>query len=170
MLSRIKSYLLFWRKQHLDTYLGIKDLTLNLWWEIHETGDVSLLIKNPFKLTKDVVDSCSDIWDDIRQQHIDAFGMPEEYKDYLRKLADVAIAKLQYAISDDRTDKMFAKIAQLELDDIISQPKQSNQEAMSIIELSLDMRYPIDPQTTTVEKYYGLVKLAQKKAAHGKSN
>jgi len=171
MRSRIKSYLTSWRKQQLNTYKGIEDLTLAIWWEIHETGDSTLLIKTKFKATEKILEYCSELWDNIRQQHLDAFGVPDDYSNYLKAIANLADKQLQYAITNDGTDKMDLMMAEIDLKNITaSRPNISNLKTKRKIELALGLRFAIDPKVVTVEEYYNDLELAQETARDGKSN
>lgn len=152
-----------------DSYTSIKTLPLSDWWDIHETGDISLLLpNNKFALTSDLFNYCSELWDDIRQQHLDTFGTPSEYKEYIRLTADLAIAKMQYALSNNNFDLMLLRIADDDLEKVKNIPTQSNLKTKGAIERALDMRFPIDPKTTTVEEYYTYLESAQQTASNGK--
>jgi hypothetical protein len=110
-----------------SAYTSIKTLPLSEWWLIHETGDITLLLpNNKFKVTKDLFRYCMSAWDSIRQQHLDMFGTPEGYKEYLRLTANIAIAKMQYAMSRNNFDLMLLRLAEDDLEKISSSPTQSN--------------------------------------------
>jgi hypothetical protein len=145
-----------------DAYISIKTLPLSEWWAIHETGNISLLLpNNKFTLTKELFDYCSSVWDNIRQEHLDVFGVPSEYKEYLRLTADLAIAKMTHALSNNNFDLMLIRIAEDDLEKITGRPTQSNLKTKGNIERVLDLRFPIDPKTTTVEEYYTYLESAQ---------
>lgn len=149
-------------------YDSIGTLPISEWWSIHETGNITLLLKdNKFALTKGLVDSCSDMWDNIRQQHLDMFGVPSGYKEYLNLTANLAIAKMKYALSNDNFDLMLLNFAQDDLDKIKGGTPQSNLETKGNIERALDLRYPIDPKTTSVAEYYTYLESAHKTTKHG---
>lgn len=151
-----------------DTYSSIDTLMVSEWWAIHETGNITLLLKdNKFALTKGLIDSCSDLWDDIRQQHMDKFGVPQGYTEYLKLTANLALAKMKHALSGDNFDLNYINIAQDDLDKIKTGTPQSNLETKGNIERALDLRYPIDPKTTSVAEYYTQLDSAHKTTKHG---
>jgi hypothetical protein len=155
-----------------ETYSTIGTLPIANWWGVHETGDVSLLMpNNKFKITNKLFDYCSELWDDIQQQHLDAFGEPDRYTRYLELEADAAIANLQHAITNDNWDLFLKEMAQSDLDQHIGEAGKpvSNIKRKQIIESILKMHYPIDPKTTTVEEYFNYEELAHE-ASNGQSN
>lgn len=167
MLSKIKSYLSSYRRSRLEIYAGIDDLILRVWDDIHETGNVTLLIKNKFKLTTSIIDYCSDLWDDIRQEQVDAFGMPQEYKEYWNLKADLAINELKYATTNNAWFLNLIKIAKSELAELEKLPKQDRTDTKSIIEKYWLNGQRIDRNVTTVKEYFSYIKLLER---HGQSN
>ena len=149
-------------------YLSIDDLPIYYWWEIHETGDVTLLMpENKFRITESLVNYCSELWDDIRQQHLDYTGVSQEYSKYLRLIADMSMAKLQYAISNDNWDLFKLELIESELDAIKDSPKEDNLETKSLIEKHWLNGQRLDPKKTTVKEYYSYIKSLQKQSANG---
>lgn len=178
MQLKKNSFLLFFRRLWLkclwvigfrpSTYDSINTLPISEWWSIHETGNIILLLKdNKFALTKGLVDSCSNMWDDIRQQHMDAFGVPSGYKEYISLTADYAIAKMKYALSNDNFDLMLMNFAKDDLEKTKAGTPQSNLQTKGNIERALDLRYPIDPKTTSVAEYYTYLESAYQTSKNG---
>jgi hypothetical protein len=150
-------------------YASIDDLPIYYWWEIHESGDVSMLIKDSkFPITNNLLDYCSELWDDLQQQHLDYVGVSIEYSKYLRLVADVSIAKLQYAISNDNWDLFKLELIQDDLDELKGSPKEDNMETKSMIEKHWLNGQRLDPKKTTVKEYYSYIKSLQKQTANGK--
>lgn len=151
------------------SYVSIDDLPIYYWWEVHETGDVTLLLKDSkFPITEKLVNYCSDLWDDLRQQHLDYVGVSQEYSRYLKLIADVALAKLQHAISGDNWDLFKLELKQGELDEIKDSPKEDNSETKALIEKHWLNGQRLDPKKITVKEYYSYIKSLQKQSANGK--
>ena len=136
MLSKIRSYRKQRRVSQLDTYTSINDLIVHIWWKIHETGDVTLLIKNKFKLSKDVLDYCERLWEDIQDQHLQKFGMPDWYAEYLEKVRILALRKINYALTQDRKLITWINIAQVDVDKLRPTKKVDNYRTKAILEAS----------------------------------
>jgi hypothetical protein len=122
---------------------------------------------NKFKITDTIFEHCSILWDDLRQQHLDYVGVSREYSEYLKLIADVSIAKLQYAISNNNWDLMLLDFAQADLDELKGAPKEDNMETKSIIEKHWLNGQRLDPKKTTVKEYYSYIKSIQKQSANG---
>lgn len=162
-----------WSVKPADVYMSIKTLVLQKWWDIQETNDFSILSKEkqPKTLYK-FLSYCSDVWDEIRQQQLDAFGVPENFSEYLKAIANLADKQLQYAITNDGADKMDLRMAETDLKAIIGEPSQNSQKenlkTKRKIEIALKMNFPIDPNTTVVMQYYTDFELAQETSSYGK--
>ena len=151
------------RAKSIPIYSSIKELPIYVWWQVHETSDPTHIIKNDVKKTDAVVEHCFEVWDHIKDEHTERFGIPDAYKDYLRKLADVSIRKLQYAITQDGIDLTWLKIEEHELDEQFKNKKTNEYKTKARIEQILGIER-IDPRKTTVVEYYTYIELAQETA------
>ncbi len=152
-------------------YTSIDELPIYNWWQVHETGDINyLMIDNKFGNTPQVIDYCTDLWDDLKQQQLDYVGVSQEYSRYLKLVADLALAKLQYAISNDNWDLFKLELVQSELDELKAIPQEDSAETKAIIEKHWLNGQRLDPKKTTVKEYYSYIKSLQNLSTHGKSN
>jgi hypothetical protein len=155
------------QRKELELYDSIKNLTLFLWWEIHETGDLKHLIKNEdYELTNADVERIEDTWDDIQDEHVDRFGLPHEYEDYLRQLKKVTLKRINFALSESGVDKTWLKIEERELEDMMKTTKTNAYKIKSQVEAAAGVSY-VSPHIMVVIEYYSLVQVAQEKAEHG---
>lgn len=152
---------------------SINTLALQKWWDIQETHDFSILakVKQDKPLYK-LLHYCSDVWDDLGQQHLDMFGVPENFSLYLAAKIRVTECKLQYAMTNDGTDKMDLIMAEIDLkelagDDSKESAKKNNLKTKRKIEIALKLSHPIDPNTVTVAQYYTDFELAQEIGSNG---
>ncbi len=148
---------------------SIKNLVVSRWWDIHETNDFTILLKDPEKnslfKTKHF---CYDAWDEIQEQYIIEFGIPKKSKEYYSKVSEVTILRVNHSLSNDNWDLLLLNIAIGELEDLtVTEKKQSNFKTKTIIENVLGRDY-IDPDKVKVIDYYHYVELAQQKVADGK--
>jgi hypothetical protein len=122
---------------------------------------------NKFKITDKLFEHCSIIWDDIQQQHLDYIGVSQEYSRYLKTVADLALAKLQHAITNDNWDLFKLDLIQADLDEIKGAPKEDNMDTKSMIEKHWLNGQRIDAKKTTVKEYYSYIKSLQKQSVNG---
>ena len=122
---------------------------------------------NKFKITDKLFNHCIELWDDIRQQHLDYVGVSQEYSRYLKLIADLAVAKLQHAITNDNWDLFKLELAQADLDEIKGAPKEDNSDTKALLEKHWLNGQRIDPKVTTVKDYYSYIKSLQKLSTNG---
>lgn len=171
MPSGKKSYQSLGSELQLNTYTSIEDMPIYVWWKINSTGDVTLVFKDKLKLKDNHVNIygyCSDMWDAIKDEHIEVFGMSHAFEDYMRQLIKVGIKRANFALSQNGLDKTWLAIEERELSDMQSTKKHNEYKTKLMLERALGIN--IDPRTYTVMEYYTAIQLAQENAAHGRGN
>jgi hypothetical protein len=154
-----------------EIHTSIETLPVWYWWEIERTGNVKLLAHkgSKSKLYKFLF-YCGASWEDMQDQHIKEFGIPQGYTDQSIVRANHAIAKAKYAVTQDGTDKMDLRLAKADLDALKAQGKPvSNYKTKSTIEVALNIQR-IDPRHTTVIEYYNMLEQAQEVSKDGGRN
>ena len=168
MQSEVKSSQSLELEYSLDTYESIEDLILRIWWKIHETGDVTLLLKDKTEITDKVIAYCSDMWDTIRNQHMDKFGITSSYKEYLNQIYKVATLKADLALSQNRMLKTFLKLAELELESLASGKVPNEYKHKAMIQNAIGRH--IDPNKETVVEYYSEIQLLEERSKQDGKN
>jgi hypothetical protein len=168
MQSEVKSSQSLELEYSLDTYESIEDLILRIWWKIHETGDVTLLLKDKTEITDKVIAYCSDMWDTIRNQHMDKFGITSSYKEYLNQIYKVATLKADLALSQNRMLKTFLKLAELELESLTSGKMPNEYKHKAMIQNAIGRH--IDPNKETVVEYYSEIQLLEERSKQDGKN
>jgi hypothetical protein len=168
MQSEVKSSQSLELEYSLDTYESIEDLILRIWWKIHETGDVTLLLKDKTEITDKVIAYCSDMWDTIRNQHMDKFGITSSYKEYLNQIYKVATLKADLALSQNRMLKTFLKLAELELESLTSGKVPNEYKHKAMIQNAIGRH--IDPNKETVVEYYSEIQLLEERSKQDGKN
>jgi len=152
-----------------EVYDSLTNLILSVWWRIHETGDVLLLLKDKHVKSHKLKSYCLCKWSELKEEYINKFGMSESNKEYWTKAADIAIQKIDFALTKDRTKKTFIHIAELELASITpKRDKADDWKTKSILEKALGKR--INPSDTVVMEYYTDIELMQEMASYGRGN
>lgn len=149
---------------------SIETLPIWYWWEIQRTGNVKLLDtkKSKNKLYKFLF-YCASSWDDMQDQHINEFGIPEDFHINTRAKSKYAEAKALHAVSQDNWDLFLMNIAKDELDALKPKGKKSNYKTKQKIEIATGCGR-IDPRVTTVVEYYHLMEQAAEENSDGRRN
>ena len=168
MQSEKELYQSLEKELQLDTYKSIEDLVVYIWWKIHSTGDTTRLIKGDFEASDDTTIYCNLLWDKIKDEHIDQFGLPHEYISYLKQLKKVGIQRAKYAMSQNGIDNTWVQIEERELEDMKGVAPTNEYRTKAILEERRG--YRIDPHSTTVMEYSTYIKLEQERQAHGRPN
>ena len=151
-----------------NTYTKTSNLVLDIWWEIHETGNVTLLLKDKIKITQKVVDYCSEMWDSIKDQHISKYGMNDAYVEYLDKVYKLTALKQDYAITQDRMKKTFIAIAEKELEAITKGKQPNNSRDLWLVNSSINVS--LDRFKSTVDDYFSCLSILEEKASYAGAN
>lgn len=154
-----------------EIHHSIETLPVWYWWEIERTGNVKLLsLKGSKSKLYKYLFYCSAVWDDMNDQHISEFGIPQSYMELSMAKANLAIAKARYSVSQDGTDKMDLRLADADLRKLNPSSKPiSNYKTKGRIEAALNIQR-IDPRQTTVIEYYSLMEQAQEINDNGGRN
>ena len=148
-------------------YTSIENLPTAKWWKINETHDYTLLLKDKNShITQSVYDKCSNIWDEIHQQHIDKFGHPKAFLDYWGDLSRLYSKKIKAAINGG-TDETHYEIAQVYFDQRYKSVKSNNHKMKGNIERVLNLGYRIDPETMPIIEFSSLIELANETVKNG---
>ena len=92
-----------------DCYNSIKELPIDIWFEIHETGDLLLLFKEP----KDayLTEKLNDLFDVIYNQFLAKFDRSEEYLEKLEQEKYIAMLQADLIITGKRHLKTLIEVA-----------------------------------------------------------
>lgn len=146
-------------------YKGLEDLPVLNWWKLHEENDFKWLIRNEKK--PNIFAKVR--FKKIKHDFINTFGVDDRYANYLDKLCEIEMLKIDIALNGDRTKEMFVKIAEFELEDMLNE-KEAEVYNHGIIHIEKYMGFKLDTNTTTVYEFYSYVKEIEKQLKHVKSN
>jgi len=155
MQSEVKSSQSLELEYSLDTYESIEDLILRI-------------CKDKTEITDKVIAYCSDMWDTIRNQHMDKFGITSSYKEYLNQIYKVATLKADLALSQNRMLKTFLKLAELELESLTSGKVPNEYKHKAMIQNAIGRH--IDPNKETVVEYYSEIQLLEERSKQDGKN
>lgn len=150
-------------------YTSIENLPTAKWWNINETQNYTLLLRNKMFITQDIYDKLEGVWDDIFDKHRDRFGESNEFKEYWRELNSLYKKKIKAGINGG-SDESHYEFAQLRFDQKYKDKKTSNNwKLVRNIENILNMNYSINPETMPIIRFSSLVELAEETQRNGRN-
>lgn len=155
------SNLYFWKrtnkKWYRNVYTTINELPVYNWWQINDTGDLTYLLKRQCKVSDYKL---NDIWINIQNQHLKAFGINESLRKILELRTEIALLESQAIINNDRSQNLFINLKKIELNKLLQQ-KGSDVFNTSIgVERLLNLNYHIDIFKTSVYEFYKFLEIA----------
>jgi hypothetical protein len=127
------------------------------WWKIHETKDLKYLLKQDKKLTP----HADIIFDKIYSEFISIFGVGENYKQYLEKLKEIAIAEIDMVLDKDPAMETFIDIMKVELEEI-KNAGSGGTYMDTAIAVEKNMGFKLNTKEISVFEYYSYIKSLEK--------
>jgi len=117
--------MLFWKKsttdlQKYECFESIDDLPIKIWFNIHEKGDVTLLLKKKYEVID--MDFLLEQWESIYEGFIKEFGFSDEFLADLNWQINLAELKADFIITGQKHLKTLIKIEQNKFKDEIIKP------------------------------------------------
>ena len=145
-------------------YQSIKTMPLSVWLQVHDTGDLLLIIKRYSWLYKLLV-RCRIIsvyqlkqsWNLCYEEFVKEFGLSPAYSDYLDKTRMLIYALIDYALDTSSINHTYLKIAESELQMFFDTQERANfGQIHAVVERWKGFRMPVE--TTTVYEFYSSYK------------
>lgn len=145
-------------------YESIKTMPLSVWLQVHDTGQLPLIIKR-YKWLYYFLVKCHIIsiyqlkasWNLCYKEYVNEFGLSPAYSDYLDKTRMLIYALIDYALDTSSLNHTYLKIAEDELQMFFdSQEKTNFGQIHAVVERWKGFRMPIE--TTTVYEFYAAYK------------
>ena len=135
-------------------------VSIRIWREIHESGDLSLLCTEG---TPDK-EGMEKAWHKLNNEFLEVYGLDRKTKEMLKLQYRLAEAMAKFLSTGDRSYNMEVKLLQ---EDIIGHKKTSGEGATFIEVIAMveqTMGFQIDEDTTTVKKFYSYIKQIKQQA------
>lgn len=84
-------------------FTGIYDLWIGTWWKIHETGDLSLLLKEKRKVTKKIERDLIVRWKEIKDEYFNKIALTSKLQDYMMKLVQLEVIHCDIILNQDNS-------------------------------------------------------------------
>lgn len=159
MIKERKIFNLFDRSLH--NFNSIEDLPIYNWQKVNQTSDLTYLLKVRRPISGKESEQLKNIWQNIFDEFIDTFDVPEYMKTILSLRRDIECLRVDMYIEKDRTLSAIIQVKELELKNLLGNDKIDNvNETTAHIEKYLGFR--IDENICSVKKYYTYVKMIEK--------
>jgi len=154
LLKRLRLYL--FKESKSNYYKSINEFPVWNWWEIHKTGDLSiLLIDSSTKLDNKALET----FEAIKNEFIDTFGLSKEYDKIRKKEIDIKILEIRLALKHDRTVLVKIDMIKREIESIkaamINDVRDPIGKNIRLIEKY--RKFELDPKKTSVASFYGYI-------------
>ena len=130
-------------------YSSIENLPVWNWFRINETNDLNYLVISGVATQAKLVE----LWDKIYCEFIDTFGISPQFRNILQLQKDITVLKINNAIGDGRSENVFIKIKQEELNKLISNTNANNINDLNT-HLKRFLGYNINQKEVSVKEYY----------------
>lgn len=136
-------------------------LPIRTWFKVNNDQSFeSLIKKRSFLIPKSYLVEC---WFNIMDQYVSIFGINDNYEKILKTKQKLILAKIDFAISNDRSILNFIKIYEAELESLhIPETKEDEYELIASVEKYVG--YKIDESTYSARKFFNHIIAAQKEA------
>lgn len=167
----LKRFYHFWLKK-LEVklsdryYKSIEELPVLNWWKLHEENDFKWLLKNS---NKKVNRYALNIFKSVKSEFIDTFGIDKKYEDYLNKVWKLEIKKIDIALTGDKSQKIFADILELEIEDLLN-TQEIEVHNHGVMHVEKYMGFKLNTKETTVNEFYSYIKEIEKQLKHAQTN
>lgn len=144
--------------QH-SVYTRLDEISAWLWYEIHKTGNLLLLIKK-----KRLFGNLAKVWDRLNDKYIKEIGLNDRYLAYLEKLRQQTINIADSVLDNDTMATFKREVMEAELEDFLK-TEGPGIDNHAILEKFMGFR--IDTKQVSILEYEGMMKLLIK---HGKES
>lgn len=138
------------KSKEFNCYDSIKNLPIDVWFDIHETGDLLLLFKEPEKAY--LTDKLNILFDKIYNEFLEKFGLSEEYLTELEQKKYIAELQADYIITGQRHLRTLIAVAK-ERNNTLPKVKKPKNIGVILAQLGKYYGYHLN-EKITVYQYY----------------
>lgn len=137
-------------------YTSIDDLPQYNWRMISEKNDLSFLLLNKHQKFDKI--KMEKVFEQIKDEYIDTFGISENYKKILDLRKDIVCLQIEIAVSGDRFIENHIDIAKIELKKLLENTSKGK-PSETTVHLSKHMGFQVNERTITVREYAEMVEV-----------
>lgn len=144
----------------LPNHFGtIEELPIYNWWKVHESGSYEYLLHQRRELKKKENKGMREVWKSLYNQYIQRFGYTDQFLETMAKKREIALLKVDMITTGDKTIKVFIKIAEKELEEMVGEDMDFY-TGKSMLEKTLG--FYVDIHKVSVAEYYSHFQVAKK--------
>jgi nitrate reductase beta subunit len=142
----------------LDCFRSIDTLPIKIWFDIHHTGDYRLLLKEIVTIDADDFHQLFEVWQTLYNQHIEMFGLSEEFIADLNNQIQLANYKAEFIITGDRYFKTLIKVEEAKIAFEKGDEEKPMELEMLLAKMSKYYGFKLESRELTVVQYYSYLK------------
>lgn len=153
----------FWNKsteelKQLNCFRSIDELPIKSWFDIHNSGDYRLLLKEIVTINETDFEKLFDLWQEMYNDYMERFGLSEEFKENLDKQIEIAKLKAQLIITGKKHLRTIIRIKEEELNSDNSGIKKPLGLEELLAKMSKSYGFKLESKELTVVQYYSYLK------------
>lgn len=137
----------------LNCYETIDELPIKAWFDIHDTGDYRLLLKEPKEINSEEFHQLFEKWENLYNQYIARFGLSEEFLDDLNQQIEIANYRAEFIITGQRYFRTMIRVREEVLKSNRKDTKTFELE-MLLAKMSKYYGFKLESRDLTVVQYY----------------
>lgn len=139
-------------------YEGIDFLPVFNWWRVHESNDVTWILKKKKLLSEKNTKKVEKIWREIYAEFIDRFGFSESFAEIIQKKKAIALLQIDKVLTGDKSIQTLINIEQIQLDKMLGDNIKS--DFLSIkTSIERSLRFHLDMQKVSVAEFYSYIQV-----------
>lgn len=149
-----------------EVYTSLDELPIKIWWDINETGNINLLLKEKQELNENEIIILNENLALLVEDFVKRYGFSEQYKEIQEKKKEIVLHYIRLIYTEDKTEKTFIKILETEIKEIETEMSMNKQDNLDVkAYLDEDMGFSIDIRKCTVTEYMAYLKKYEQKHA-----
>lgn len=138
-------------------YKSLKEISIKNWWEVMEGKLENLIIEGNYTNVELVA-----IYEMLMQEYLDNFGTTEDYKLFLTRKLDYALALSEYVEEQSDHKKMLLEMAKIDFQEFMKVANRKDEKPQSLESLMMlvekKMGFQINENIMSAFKFYTYLK------------
>lgn len=145
-----------------EVYISLDELPIKIWWDINETGNISLLLKRKMAINQNHILILNETFRNLINAFIKEHGFSDKYKEVIEKKKEMALHYVNLIVKEDNTEKVHIRILEREIKEL--QAEMSIHKGKNLdLKVYVDkfMGYSIDIYKYSVSEYMNCIKMME---------